>query len=212
MLKYGRGVLMSGINIVVTYKCNIRCPFCRYNCGPSRRGIMKIKDFKNEVLRAYSAGYNSYIVIEGGEPFLEPAMIFKYLKNIHRLNADKYVITNGFWGNREIFWDILRDMKKVGLKGIIFEYDFFHSVFISMDTLREAVMMCRKLGLEVSFKANFISGNIKNEIDIKTFEYIKNIKKEFNNAGFIFNDLNKNSMIFGRSYLKKEKVILYKGC
>lgn len=202
---------MKGINIIVTYRCNIRCHFCRYNCGPQRKGIMEIKDFKNEVEKTYNAGYNNYIVIEGGEPLLEPATIFKYLKNIHMLNADKYIITNGFWGNKEIFFDILKDLKEVGLSGIIFEYDFFHSVFISMDTLREAVLMCIKLGIEVRFKADFISGDIKNEIDIKTFEYVKGIKKEFNNPRFIFNDLNKNTMVFGRSYLKDEKVILYKG-
>lgn len=202
---------MKGIRIVVTYRCNIICPFCRYKCGPHRRGMMGVKDFKNQVEKAYNAGYKDYIVIEGGEPFLEPAIIFKYLKSIHMLKGDKYLVTNGFWGNREIFLDILGDLKEVGLKGIIFEYDFFHSAFINIETLKEAVLMCIKLGLEVVFKAGFISGNIKNEIDIKTFEHIKSIKREFNSSRFIFNELNKNTKVFGRSYLKEEKAILYKG-
>lgn len=202
---------MKGIRIVVTYRCNIICPLCRYKCGPHRRGMMGVKDFKNLVEKAYNAGYKDYIVIEGGEPFLEPAIIFKYLKNIRMLKGDKYLITNGFWGNREIFLDILGGLKEVGLKGIIFEYDFFHSVFINIETLREAALMCIKLGLEVAFKAGFISGNIKNEIDMKTFEHIKSIKSEFSSAKIIFNELNKNTKIFGRSYLKEEKAILYKG-
>lgn len=201
---------MKGINIIVTYKCNIRCSFCKYNCGPHRKGMMEIKDFKNEIEKAYMDGYNNYIIIEGGEPLLESAIIFKYLKSILIINADKYIITNGFWGKANIYMDILCDLKKVGMKGIIFEYDFFHSVFINMDVIREAVLMCMKSGLEVMFKANFISSDIKNEIDIRTFEYIKNIKREFNNSKFIFNDLNKNTKIFGRSYLKEEKVIFYK--
>ena len=202
---------MKGINIIVTYKCNIRCSFCKYNCGPHRKGIMGINDFKNEIEKAYKDGYNNYIFIEGGEPLLESAIIFKYLKSILIFNADKYIITNGFWGNTNIYMDILDDLKKVGLKGVIFEYDFFHSVFINIDVLKEAILMCMKSGLEVMFKADFISGDIKNEIDIRTFEYIKNIKNEFNNSKFIFNDLSKNTRVFGRSYLKEEKVILYKG-
>jgi MoaA/NifB/PqqE/SkfB family radical SAM enzyme len=201
---------MKGINIIVTYKCNIRCSFCKYNCGPHRKGMMEIKNFKNEIEKAYKDGYNNYIIIEGGEPLLESAIIFKYLKSILMINVDKYIMTNGFWGNVDIYMDILGDLKKVGLKGIIFEYDFFHSVFINMDVLREAILMCMKSGLEVMFKADFISGDIKNEIDIRTFEYIKNIKREFNNSKFIFNDFKKNTRIFGRSYLKEEKVIFYK--
>lgn len=201
---------MKGIKIFVTYKCNIICPFCTYNCGPHRKGIMKVNDFRSKVEKAYNSGYRNYIVIEGGEPLLEPAMIYKYLKTTYRLNMDKYIITNGFWGNNEIFLDILEGLKGVGLKGIIFEYDFFHSLFISMDILREAVLVCNKLGLESIFRANFISGDIKNEIDIKTFEQIKKIRKEFNSSRFIFNDLNKDTAIFGRSYIKEEKIILYR--
>lgn len=202
---------MKGIKIIVTYKCNIRCSFCRYNCGPHRKGFMDIRDFKGEIEKTYREGYNNYIIIEGGEPFLESAILFKYLKSIRMIRADKYIITNGFWGNIDMFIDILSDLKKEGLKGIIFEYDFFHSVFINMNILREAVLMCIKSGLEVMFKADFLSGDINNEIDNRTFEYIKKIKKEFNNSRFIFNDLNKNTRVFGRSYLKEEKVILYKG-
>jgi MoaA/NifB/PqqE/SkfB family radical SAM enzyme len=201
---------MKGINIIVTYKCNIRCSSCKYNCGPHRKGMMDIKDFKSKIEKAYMDGYNNYIIIEGGEPLLESAIIFKYLKSILIINSDKYIITNGFWGNADIYMDILGDLKKVGLKGIIFEYDFFHSIFINMNVLREAILMCMKSGLEVMFKADFISGDIKNEIDIRTFDYIKNIKREFSNSKFIFNDLNKNTKIFGRSYLKEERVIYYK--
>lgn len=200
---------MKGINIVVTYKCNIKCSLCKYNCGPHRKGMMGIKNFKNEVEKAYNEGFNNYIIIEGGEPLLEPATTYKYLKSVWMLKADKYIISNGFWGNADIYIDILEDLKKVGLKGIIFEYNFFHSIFININVLRDAALMCMKAGIEVIFKADFISGNIKNQIDIKTFEYVKSIKREFRNAKFIFVDFDKNTRIFGRSYLKEEKVIFY---
>lgn len=202
---------MKGISVVVTYKCNIRCSCCRYDCGPHRKGIMGIGEFTYQIEKNYRDGFSNYIIIEGGEPLLESAIVFKYLKSIKMINADKYIVTNGYWGNIDMYLDILGDFKKVGLKGIIFEYDFFHSVFINMDILREAVLMCEKSGLERMFRADFLSGDIKNEIDFKTFEYIKDIKREFNNSKFIFNELNKNTKVFGRSYLKEERVIYYKG-
>lgn len=202
---------MKGIKIVVTYKCNIMCSSCKHNCGPHKKGIMEVNSFENKVVNAYKDGYKDYLIIEGGEPFLETGILYKYLKKIRHISMNKYIVTNGYWGTMESYMDMLEDLKKAGLSGIIFEYDYFHSVFINIDTIKQGVQKCISQGISVSFRSDFISGDIKMDEDLKTFEFIKEMKAEFKTAKFFFNDLGKNTNIFGKSLTRDERVLLYKG-
>jgi MoaA/NifB/PqqE/SkfB family radical SAM enzyme len=201
---------MKGMKVIVTYKCNIMCSSCRYKCGPHKKGIMEVNCFEEKVTESYREGYRDYLFIEGGEPFLESGILYKYLKNIIHLKMDKYIVTNGYWGDMDSFMDILEDLKRVGLKGIVFEHDYFHSLFINRDKVKQGILKCISQGIHISFKSDFVSGDMKSEEDIKTFDFIKEMKESFKGTRFIFNDLSKDTNIFGRALLKDEKVILYR--
>jgi MoaA/NifB/PqqE/SkfB family radical SAM enzyme len=171
---------------------------------------MEVGDFEEKVINSYKEGYKDYLIIEGGEPFLEAGILYKYLRKIWSIPMDKYIITNGYWGTMESYMDILEDLKKVGLSGIIFEYDYFHSIFINIETVKQGVQKCISQGISVSFKSDFISGDMKSEEDVKTFEFVKKMRREFKTTRFQFNDLSKNTNIFGRPLLRDERIILYK--
>jgi hypothetical protein len=51
---------------------------------------------------------------------------------------------------------------------------------------------------------------MKSEEDVKTFEFVKKMRREFKTTRFQFNDLSKNTNIFGRPLLRDERIILYK--
>lgn len=212
MLKYGRGVDMNGIRIIVTYNCNFMCGNCRYKCGPYRKGIMEVNSFRNKIVKLYEDGYKDYIIIEGGEPFLYIGMIYKYLKKIKNIDAKKYIITNGFWGNIETYLYSLSELKEIGLYGIIIEYDYFHSAFIDISTIKCAIEKALKNGLNVTLKAVFLTKDISVKADILTFDFIKRIRESYKNIGYIFECINANDQ---NSLLKfktniKEKVVMYK--
>ncbi|TDT58452.1 radical SAM protein [Fonticella tunisiensis] len=206
---------MKGVRVVVTYNCNIMCSHCKYGCSPLKKGIMSPNEFEERVVDEYNRGFEDYIMIEGGEPFLHSGTVFKYMKKILHLNTKKYIVTNGFWGGLEPYTDILQDFKRNGLSGIVIEYDYFHSLFINMNTIKEAIIRARIADLDVKLKAVFVTGNIKDKSDIKTFEYIKKLKNEFNGIEIVFDeahgrDREEYILPSRRNIIEKERVVLYK--
>lgn len=202
---------MKGIRVIATYKCNIMCSNCRYGCSPSKKGIMDPLRFENEVSSAYNEGFRDYLIIDGGEPFLYTSFIYKYLKKIKYLDVKKYIVTNGHWGQTDTFIDILSELKNFGLDGIIIEYDYYHSVFLDELTIREAISKGAVSSLEIHMRASFNTDGIKDEADVKTFEFIRRIKEEENITGFIFEKSrgNNSDLPSVNSRAKYEKVIHY---
>lgn len=187
-----RGISVKGIKIYFTYNCNIMCNSCKYKCGPHKKGIMPIDTFKQEVLKAYNQGFRDYIQIEGGEPFLHIGTVFKYMKKISSLECKKYITTNGYWGYIDYYLDTLADLKKLGLNGVIIEYDYFHSIFIDKEIILNAIEKIKKTGLEVSIRSTVVSNSLKEKTDIITFQLLKDIRKEFGRIRIDFELINDN--------------------
>lgn len=183
---------MKGTHIAITYKSNICCNCCEYKCAPYKKGSMSIKEFRNRVLISIEEGYGDYLNIEGGEPFLNTALLFKYLKSLQDLSLPIFIRTNGYWGNMQPYYDILQELKKIGLTGIIFEYDFYHSLSIYFKTIVCAIEMSLSLGLEVKVIAYFDSETIATTEDSYTFNCLKTLKNNFNNISFICKVINSN--------------------
>lgn len=201
---------MRGMRMVVTYNCNIMCSCCSYKCSPLKRGMMDLKDFYQEVTDAGEEGYGDYIIIEGGELFLHTGMLFKYLKKISKLCMKKYIVTNGFWGNCDPYLDILRDLKKWGAGGVILEYDYFHSVFIEKNVIKEAIKKCQVNGIPVRLKAFFTSGDISSREDKITYGLVKEFISEFKGLEVIFEEVIKKDEYVMPSRRKScEKAILF---
>lgn len=200
---------MKGTKIVVTYNCNIMCSHCIYKCGPHKKGIMSVESFTKAATQAYSSSCNEYIFVAGGEPFLHSGIIYKYFKNISSINIRKDIITNGYWGNIEPSMEILLDFRNIGLNGVIIEYDYFHSIFIDVDTIKNAIYKCIKAGLNVTLKSLFITNNMTDIRDAETFKFIKEIKNKFCgiNLEFELFDKGTENRLFP---LNNEKIILYK--
>ncbi|SKA90233.1 4Fe-4S single cluster domain-containing protein [Caloramator quimbayensis] len=202
---------MNGMRFIVTYNCNFSCSSCRYKCGPYKKGVMDSNIFRNKALKLYEEGYKDYLIIEGGEPFLHIGTIYKYLKKIKNIDSKKYIITNGFWGKMDTYLYSLSDLKEMGLYGIIIEYDYFHSAFIDILTIKSAIEKALLNGLNISVRAAFLTRDISVKADIITFEYIKEIRKNYKNIGYIFEDANfkKQSLLIKPKSAIREKVIFY---
>ncbi|MCX7904680.1 MAG: radical SAM protein [Caloramator sp.] len=201
---------MKGIRIIVTYQCNFLCHHCRYRCAPYKRGFMNQDEFEKRALDAIKDGYNNYIIIEGGEVFLNPSMLFKYLKKIKDIEIKKYVVTNGFWGNLDIYFRILKNLKDIGLAGIILEYDYFHKPFIDEDKLKGAIDKVLKNDLELIFKGILLTDDISTYEDIETLKEIKKLMRPIN-CKVIFESTDKKFRTeIHKRWTLDEKLILFK--
>ncbi|SEF84957.1 4Fe-4S single cluster domain-containing protein [Caloramator fervidus] len=202
---------MKGIRAVVTYHCNFMCSSCRYKCAPFKRGIMNPLHLRIEVLKAIEEGFNDYLIIEGGEVFLNAEVIYKYLKKLKDVNIKKYVVTNGYWGNFDIYNRILYDLRKLNLSGVIIEYDYFHSFFVDIKTVKEAAKKVLNNNLDLIIRANICTKDLSSPEDIKTIEDIKLIKDGVH-CKVIFEGIKDFGIkeILNKRWQKDEKIILYK--
>lgn len=85
--------------IIVTYECNMNCPFCiNYKLGKKRKGFVKVSDvtyFLN-YLKYIEKLEQAIIVLLGGEPTLLPIEILKEISELaHNLGYKTEFYTNG---------------------------------------------------------------------------------------------------------------------
>jgi MoaA/NifB/PqqE/SkfB family radical SAM enzyme len=193
MVKCIRGDEVKGIRAIVTYRCNMMCSICENRCAPYKKGFMGVKVFEEKIKDASSNGYRDYICISGGEPFLNPAILNRYLKVISTIKTKKIIQTNGFWGNIEPFIDIIIGLKGHGLSEITFEYDYYHGIFIDVEIIKNAISKVLKCQMEVSLTAFFNTSNLSSREDIFTYEAIKKIKKEYKEIRLIFTSSNRQN-------------------
>lgn len=208
MVKYVRGVFMHGIVAVVTYNCNIMCSICSYGCGPYRKGMMSPECFRQKVTEAYSQGYDDYIEIAGGEPFLHTGVVYKYLKKVKNIKTKKRIVTNGFWGKLDYYMDILEALKDSGISEVVLEYDIFHSVFIREETILDAISKLHICGIEARIRACFETSSLSTPYDIKTLEIIKRIRKNQAWVSFECRTEEKYMGLYGSNDEKYKKIIL----
>lgn len=85
--------------IIVTYDCNMNCPFCiNYKLGEKRKGFVKISDvvYFLQYLKYVEKLEDVIIVFLGGEPTLLPINLLKEISDlIHNLGYKTEIYTNG---------------------------------------------------------------------------------------------------------------------
>ena len=88
---------LSGVHLLMTYRCNSSCEHCFVWGDPFQDGAMTL-DAIGEILRqADSLGSVSSIYFEGGEPFLYYAVMLRGLRMASDRGFSTGVVTNGYW-------------------------------------------------------------------------------------------------------------------
>ena len=88
--------MLTGIHILLTYKCNLECDHCFVYASPRAKGIMTLPQTRLVLQEAHRIGSVEWIYFEGGEPFL---FYMSMLEGI-RLARDKGfkvgIVTNAY--------------------------------------------------------------------------------------------------------------------
>lgn len=131
------------VGLMLTYKCNAKCRFCYYNCGPEKGGLMSLETAMNTWQGlADLAGRDGRVHITGGEPFLYFDRLCEICRQVQkeRLPGMDMVETNAGWAvNDEIVTKRLTELKKLGVTRIKASYDPFHAEFIEAENLHRLI-------------------------------------------------------------------------
>lgn len=154
------------LSIVVTNKCQCKCPYC-INSETDQRlqlPIDKAVDNIQKLVKTY--GVKEAILL-GGEPLLHPEL-FRLLREL-RLKSGLEMIrltTNGIkLKNNPEFIKLLVD-KEVGIQGL--NISFHNEDFLSFEELRDIYLWVKRFNpnIKVRINSNMWKGNLDNLRDI----------------------------------------------
>ena len=143
--------MVTGIHLLVTYKCNLQCDHCFLYCGPKAEGTFTLDQIAQLLDEAAKVETIETICFEGGEPFLYYPLLIEGI----RLAADRGfksgVLTNGYWATSiedAEMW--LRPLRELGVASFTVSDDSLHYGDQPDNPAKVAVAAAGKLGLAVN--------------------------------------------------------------
>lgn len=139
---------LSGLHLLLTYKCNARCRHCFLNASPENQEVMSYEAALKHLQEAKEIGVN-HIFIEGGEPFLYPRLLPAIIAKASELGFWVGLLTNGFWATSPAKASkTLKPLIQAGLNSLSISTDNFHQAFVPLNCALTAAKTARTLGLE----------------------------------------------------------------
>ena len=139
--KHRNGSLLHSAGLLLTYKCTARCRHCETCSGPSKDGVISIRDADRIVRDLKEVGVRK-IHLTGGEPFLYQERLFKVLHLIQDAFGPMCrpeIQTNGFWCTDKG----VVETKYNSLEGlccfVCASIDPFHFEWVPMDRVRRCL-------------------------------------------------------------------------
>jgi len=141
--------MLKGLHFLLTLQCTYECDHCFLYCSPQVEGTFTLSQVKQVLAEAQKIGTVEEIYFEGGEPFLYYQLLRESIKVASELSFYTSIVSNCYWAvTVEDALINLSPLKDVGLKGISFSDDVFHSGNEADEKPKFARMAAEKLGIE----------------------------------------------------------------
>ncbi len=165
---------LSGLHLLLTYKCNSECAHCFLSCGPHHDSFISFSDAKKYVDEAKDVPGINYFFIEGGEPFLDSELARKIIQHTTDNGYWIGILGNGYWAKTvEKGKEILRPLKEAGLGAIGISTDRYHQEKVPLATALNAVQAAKELEIDVDI---MVTSDDKSEGDeIKSSLRVRNL-------------------------------------
>lgn len=91
-------------SIMPSYRCNLRCWFCMYDCSPHNKQVLDFNTTKR-FLDTFDWSQINAFGFYGGEPSISTRLYDKFIALVPS-NIPKFVITNGAWSLSDDYTDM----------------------------------------------------------------------------------------------------------
>ncbi|MGQ9586809.1 MAG: radical SAM protein [Thermoplasmata archaeon] len=151
MAREKAGIGLTGVHLLLTYKCTMECDHCFVWSSPGSSGTMTLAQI-NEIIRQSSEiPAVRRVYFEGGEPFLYYPVLLEGIRAARRRGFEVGVVSNAFWGTDPRDAALrLEDMARMGIADLSLSTDEHHGTGEEADNVRNAHETAKKLRLPVS--------------------------------------------------------------
>ena len=142
--------MLTGIHILLTYRCNLECDHCFLYSSPRAKGTMTLPQIRNVLDESQKIGSVEWIYFEGGEPFLFYPTMLEGIRIARRMGFKVGIVTNAYGAISEDDAEVwLRPLAELGIADLSISDDSFH--YGEEDSpAKRALAAAGKLGIPTS--------------------------------------------------------------
>lgn len=144
--------MLTGIHILLTYRCLNQCDHCFLHCGPRAGGTFTLAQLERLLHQAGRIPSVTRIYYEGGEPFLYYGLMLEGVRRATERGFSVGTVTNAYWATTvedARLW--LEPLVRAGLTAMTLSDDAFHCPQDAEDTpAQRAAKAAQELGLSWS--------------------------------------------------------------
>ena len=120
--------MLTGIHVLLTYKCTNECDHCFLHCRPRCEGTFTLHQLRQLMREIVKIDTVDTVYFEGGEPFLFYPLLLEGLRLVRAAGLRSGIVTNGYWAtSAEDAEQWLRPMLDMGIADFSVSVDEFHS-------------------------------------------------------------------------------------
>jgi len=141
--------VLTGIHVLLTYRCTFECDHCFLYCSPHSPGTFTIDQVQQVLDEALKIGSIDTIYFEGGEPLLYFALLEESVRRAHTMGFKVGIVTNAYAANSEAdagLW--LTRLAEAGLSFLEISNDIYHYGDTENNPATVAETVAGRLGME----------------------------------------------------------------
>ncbi len=139
--------MLTGIHILMTYKCPLECDHCFLYSSPRAQGTMTLPQVRSVLSEARRIKSVEWIYFEGGEPFLFYPSLLGGIKLAKEMGFNVGVVTNAYGAISEADADLwIEPLAKLGVAYLSVSDDTFH-YGEDVSPAKNALAAARKFGI-----------------------------------------------------------------
>lgn len=139
--------MLTGIHILMTYKCNLECDHCFLYASPRAQGTMTLPQIRSVLTESRKIAGVEWIYFEGGEPFLFYPSLLEGIRLARDMGFKVGIVTNAYGAVSEEDAEIwLQPLADLGVAYLSISDDAFHYGDASSPAKR-GLAAARKLGI-----------------------------------------------------------------
>jgi hypothetical protein len=140
---------LTGLHLLLTYKCTFECDHCFVWGSPRQEGVMTVDDVRNILRQARDTRTIQSIYFEGGEPFLYYPILVRGVQMAASMGFHVGIVTNAVWATSvddALLWlkpfpELIEDLS---ISSDLFHYDEFLS-----RNAKNAAAAAERLGIAI---------------------------------------------------------------
>jgi hypothetical protein len=143
--------MLTGIHILLTYKCTFECDHCFLYAGPYAEGTLTLSQVRKILDESREIGTVEWIYFEGGEPFLYYPLLLEAIRSARNMDFKVGIVSNAYYATSVDDAELwLQPLSELGIMDLSISDDLFHHEEKNDNLAKNALSAAQKLGIPVS--------------------------------------------------------------